>query len=299
MKKGKDLEITAEDMDIFDAFQADNPHLFNDANRDYSDVITKMKKMMPSDLDLLSAKTDPMPYMRKKVQPQTAQHRANERAAWAAAAQVEVKTPLTYKGARDTIAHMIQNYCQNNDLAKFDYDQYNICAIQNVMRYFLHDVNGKYKSKKGLWIYGTMGSGKTLLADLFSAFTRHFNLPKKFQVISAEQVADQVRTEKSLNSIGKYFQNINYCFDDVGQERVAKIYKEEEDVMQKIILKAYREKKTLIVTSNLAPKNVAEALKGSGIYSIESRYEDERTVDRIYEMFNFVPLLGSNKRRIV
>ncbi len=120
---------------------------------------------------------------------------------------------------------------------------------------------------------------------------------------SMEGIRKKIKTDKSIECLSK-FESGTHGFDDVGQEKEINVYGDKENIFQNILETQYRnwedDSQIMVVTSNLLPKKVAEALKESGseaIYDIDSKY-DERTADRINQMFNFIPLMGQNKRRL-
>lgn len=300
----KELKLTEKDKKAFQEFKDANPDLFTDQMKDYSKQVEKMRREDPADTDILKGKNMPTPFTseytaHKKVTRQMPPEQVKKlNKYWEEVANPPEHKALTYKSARETINQMVRTYAAKEDV-NMQFDDRNKNVVDQLLRFFLNDINGPLKVKKSIWLYGQLGTGKTFIARLFSAFTRKFGLPKRFEVVSAEEIAEQVKQDKHLKSLTQYTSK-PYCIDDAGQEGIVSIYKEKVDVIERIIRRAYRDKKTLIITSNLAPTEVAEQLKKAGIriYSIESRYQDERTIDRIYEMFNFVPLLGANKRRL-
>lgn len=307
----KDLKLTDDDKRNFEQFQAQNPELFADHAPDYSKQVTELKKKNRADSDILAGKKMPQKANKRNTPNRSMtpdQHQKIKNYWDKVTGSGPLKNPMTFDTATKIIDQMIATF-ETKEQTKFHYDEYNKKVIHDLTRYFMNDHQGPLSTRKSIWLYGQMGTGKTLMARLFSDFTRAFNLHKKFHVVSAEDLAEQVKEDKSLKSLSTYTNQI-HCIDDAGQEGVVKIYGEKVDIIERIIKKAYFDKKTLIITSNLAPSSVAKAINDAlqaqnpekmikKVYSIESRYRDERTVDRIYEMFNFVPLFGANKRRLL
>lgn len=302
----KKPEITQEDLDTFDQFKQDNPLLFSDST-DYSKQIAKLKKDSPSDRDILSGKKLQDFYSRsyqRGGKEMSAEQAQNSKDYYQKVVQPGTKKPLTTEDAIKIIKTMVSTY-EKNEQTTYQWDDSNKKVIWDLLRYFMNDHLGPLSTRKWIWLYGEMGRGKSFIANLFSDFTRAYGIKKRFEVVAAEDLAEQVKREKSIDSLNKYVDTI--CIDDAGQEDAVKVYGEKIDVIEHILRKAYNKyhrsrdnKPTIIITSNLAPDAMARKMREAQmrIYSIESRYKDERTIDRIYEMFNFVPLLGKNKRSL-
>lgn len=172
----------------------------------------------------------------------------------------------------------------------FVIDDRNKAIVQAMFLYFLNQP-GSLDRRKGLWIAGPVGTGKSTLMYIFSKFMQILQFGFKVYICS------QVATEFSLTGgLDKYLLNSNgyirgpaeMCFDELGREPIpAKYYGTELNVMQHILhirysywqlygLKTY-------ITTNFFPDDV------------QNKY-GEYIRDRRAEMFNLIELSGESRR---
>lgn len=164
---------------------------------------------------------------------------------------------------------------------------------------------GRYDQEKGLWIWGTVGSGKTKLLEVIRNFCYEVQRPRCyrsfyrlteidgryprrywFAITSMSKVVSEY-VRYGYDTLEKYVREPRHCFDDVGREPMsASYYNNTINVFRYIIEQRYmyRVGDFTHVTSNLSPD------------AIEKVYGDF-IADRCYEMFNFVDLSGSSWRQ--
>lgn len=172
-------------------------------------------------------------------------------------------------------------------------------VIKNLALYFAK-ADGPLNLKKGVFLYGPVGTGKTTMMTAFSTWKHtvdKFTLcnTKDIQWGFAEQGFGIVQkySAKSYrwnNGIFKDSQPLIYCFDDFGNEGKTKHFGNECLVMEEILEYRYREfqingMKTH-VTSNF----------GKDWDFLEKEY-GTRIRSRSREMFNFVELNMEDNRK--
>jgi DNA replication protein DnaC len=185
--------------------------------------------------------------------------------------------------------------CQEKAAAlnfEFVVDETNRALLSNLTKYFANDDTGEYDLRKGLFLSGDVGLGKTFLMSIFQDFAKSTE-KKMFKVFPCIEVFDNVSIAKSkdndpLRNIFKYYKG-NICFDDLGQEPTSlKSYGNEVFVMEKILTERYKKfingHCITHITSNLTASELKER------YGI-------RVFDRCKEMFEFIHFSGVSKRK--
>lgn len=172
----------------------------------------------------------------------------------------------------------------------FQIDDRNRDLVNDLFLYF-HFQKGRLDLRKGLWLEGPVGTGKSTLMQVFSQYLK--SLQMGFRVY----ICSQVTTDYSLTGdLSRYLDNAGWsssgpvpmCFDELGREPLpAKYYGTELNVMQHILHIRYSYWQTTglrtFVTTN-ANGNDIERLYGDFIR------------DRRKEMFNIIPVTGDSRR---
>ena len=172
----------------------------------------------------------------------------------------------------------------------FQIDDRNKDLVNDLFLYF-HFQEGRLDLRKGLWLEGPVGTGKSTLMQVFSQYLK--SLQMGFRVY----ICSQVTTDYSLTGdLSRYLNNAGWsssgpvpmCFDELGREPLpAKYYGTELNVMQHILHIRYSYWQIAglrtFVTTN-ANGNDIERLYGDFIR------------DRRKEMFNIIPVTGDSRR---
>lgn len=155
---------------------------------------------------------------------------------------------------------------------------------------------GKYDSSKGLWIWGSVGSGKSTLIQVIKQFCyevrpetalgdgRH-ELPYCLIVRSANDIVEEF-VKSGYEGLDYFKKATRLCIDDLGTEnRFVNHYGSTCNVIGQLLMYRYdrRHNCETYATSNISPPQIA------AIY-------DERVFDRCGEMFNFVRFDGYTHR---
>ena len=157
-------------------------------------------------------------------------------------------------------------------------------VVQTVRR-FTHDIDRNLDEGRGIWFMGDVGTGKTTLAMLVSKAALAagrtaaiYSLPRLLNV-----VRDAIGSEEGKLELLDRLATVDLLhLDDVGAESSSDWVLEQ---LYSIVNTRYEEERSLVVTTNLEPDELAEQI-GS------------RTVSRIIEICGDpLPLYGADRRR--
>lgn len=172
----------------------------------------------------------------------------------------------------------------------FVVDETNREVISGLFNYFMK-VPGPLDCRKGLWLEGPVGTGKSTLMQVFSAYMRHLN--RGFKVFICGHITSAFALDGQLdlfleNTKGFVPGPVDICFDELGREPVpAAHYGTKMNVMQHILHVRYsywqsRGVRTFVTTNTTAG-------------DIGRLYGDYIR-DRRKEMFNILVLRGDSRR---
>lgn len=152
--------------------------------------------------------------------------------------------------------------------------------------------NPGFDLNKGLFIYGKIGTGKSILFNSLELIFKKMDFfYHKFERISCKKIVLQVDEVQKLSAINPYLKR-QWMFDDLGHEKnMLKLWGNNVNVMEEIMTERYNQfidhgTKTH-VTSNLAIADPDE---------ITLMYGD-RVRDRFNQMFNFIYMGGESLRK--
>lgn len=186
-----------------------------------------------------------------------------------------------------------------NENRKFIIDDNNKAFFDIICRYFANDYsfeemveNGEIR--KGLLLYGPCGTGKSSIFDIIQNISKKNNLVQLwFTNISVHQVVNEFNKENKQNklvgaeSVVEKYSYGKVHFDDLGTEKEVQAWGIKENLFDRILqirYNSFKEKGTkTFVTTNLSIKE------------LESKY-CKQVKDRLYQMFNFIPLDGISRR---
>lgn len=163
--------------------------------------------------------------------------------------------PLDLSAVAQHFGKMAANAAKRHGAASFDIDEENTEAINALLLYFANSPKfEKLESihrpslNKGIALFGNVGSGKSLLMEVFS-LCRYPN--RHYSIISARKLVDMYDREgpagirtygqraSKIPECGGQRININTCIDDIGTETLGKWYGKTENVIENIMLDRY------------------------------------------------------------
>lgn len=179
---------------------------------------------------------------------------------------------------------------RNSTKGVFSVDCRNKKLVGDLFNYFL-GLPGELDTSKGLWLEGTVGTGKSMLMYVFSEFLKSMQIGFQVHICSSITTAYALtgNLDRYLTNEGGYTPGpVPMCFDELGREPIpASYYGQKLNVMQHILHVRYSlwqrfGLKTFVTTNCQASE-------------IENLYGDYIR-DRRYEMFNIVPVIGESRR---
>jgi DNA replication protein DnaC len=157
-----------------------------------------------------------------------------------------------------------------------------------VVRRFVRDIDANLDAGRGLWFYGSVGTGKTTLAMLVSRSA--LDAGRSVAIYSLPRLLAEIRATFETDSEGSYVGFLDRLaavdllhVDDVGAERTSDWVLEQ---LYAIVNARYEDERSVIITTNLERDALVEQIR-------------ERTVSRLEEMCTLVPLYGEDARRFV
>lgn len=88
--------------------------------------------------------------------------------------------------------------------------------LQNIVRYFINDPASQYPLSKGLFLYGSPGTGKTEIMRAMSRFCADNDLSKAFVFCSLSHIHIEAKANKKYDPVTPNVQQ-QRCFDEFGR----------------------------------------------------------------------------------
>jgi DNA replication protein DnaC len=158
--------------------------------------------------------------------------------------------------------------------------------VVRVVRRFAHTIDEQLDTGRGLWLMGSVGTGKTTLAMLVSRAA--LDAGRSVAIYSLPRLLAEIRTTFDESSEHSYIELLGRLaavdllhIDDVGAERTSPWVLEQ---LYSLINSRYETERSLLITTNIAPEDLPEQI-------------GERTVSRLTEMCEQIPLHGHDLRK--
>ncbi len=161
-------------------------------------------------------------------------------------------------------------------------DRSRVAAVKT----FVNRIDERLDAGRGLWLFGSVGTGKTTLAMLVSKHA--IEAGRSVAIYSLPRLLAQIRTTFDDDRSNSYVGLLDRLtavdllhVDDVGAEKTSPWVLEQ---LYAIVNARYEEQRSVMITTNLQRDELAEQI-------------NERTVSRLEEMCELLPLYGPDARR--
>lgn len=217
-------------------------------------------------------------------------------------AQLEIES--VFQAHAQTLLWIANNVVLAHQRRKFVVDDNN----RDILRFLLYYFNGcqkaeevfpnrGYKLHKHIMLMGEVGTGKTLLMQIFSEYLHYTNNPRAFYNLSVTQMVNYYTLHNNLDRYTYYEEEnrgfqctpVNICLNDIGTDSIT-FFGMDTKLLTNQFLHARNEiwvhyHKYAHVTTNLTMEQLKEEYKdGFG-----------RLVDR-FKTYNIVPVGGKSRR---
>ncbi|WP_271784190.1 hypothetical protein [Aquimarina algiphila] len=186
---------------------------------------------------------------------------------------------------------------------RFVVDDDNRIILDIICRYFANDPsfeeiveNGELR--KGLMLISNCGTGKSSIFDIIQHIGRKYNIPQLwFGHVSSHTVATEFTKQNKISSgesVIDYYTKGKVCFDDLGSENMVNDYGIKKELMREVLELRYNRFKTLGTKTFCSTNHTIDELVAK--YDKGSKPGHKRIEDRIYGMFNILPMYGKCRR---
>jgi DNA replication protein DnaC len=158
-------------------------------------------------------------------------------------------------------------------------------GVVRAVRGYVEDVDANLDAGRGLWLMGDVGTGKTTLAMLISKAT--LEAGRAVAIYSLPRLLAELRKTFDEDSDRSFLELLDRLaavdllhVDDLGAERTSPWVIEQ---LYSIVNSRYEERRSMVVTTNLQREELVEQI-------------GERTVSRLTEMCDELPLFGHDRR---
>lgn len=157
----------------------------------------------------------------------------------------------------------------------------------DLVRRFVRHLGDRLAEGRGLWFQGGPGTGKTTLAMLVSRSA--LDEGRTVAIYSLPRLLAEIRETFDDDRAGAYTDLLDRLaavdllhLDDVGAEKTSPWVLEQ---LYALINARYEDERSVLITTNLTQEELAEQIGA-------------RTVSRLEEMCDIVPMMGRDRRRV-
>lgn len=158
--------------------------------------------------------------------------------------------------------------------------------VTTAVKRYVSRIDEQLDAGRGLWFFGSVGTGKTTLAMLVSKHAMQAG--RSVAIYSLPRLLAQIRTTFDDDRSNTYVELLDRLtavdllhIDDVGAEKTSPWVLEQ---LYAIVNARYEDERSIVITTNLERDALAEQI-------------NERTVSRLEEMCEILPLWGDDARQ--
>jgi DNA replication protein DnaC len=160
--------------------------------------------------------------------------------------------------------------------------------VVRTIRAYVRHVDANLDEGRGLWLFGEVGTGKTTLAMLVAKAA--LDAGRSVAIYSMPRLLNEIRRTYDESSDSSYLQLLDRLavvdllhVDDVGAERSSPWVLEQ---LYAIVNARYEAQRSMTITTNLGLDELIEQI-------------GERTVSRLKEMCEAIPIHGEDRRPVL
>ncbi len=159
-------------------------------------------------------------------------------------------------------------------------------TVVRAVRAWVEDLDSNLEAGRGLWLMGDTGTGKTTLAMLVSKMALQDN--RSVAIYSLPKLLARIRrtydSEPGGDSYLSFFERLTSVdllhIDDLGAEKRSDWVLEQ---LYALVNERYEAQRSMVVTTNLNERDLEEQIGA-------------RTVSRLVEICELIPIFGSDRR---
>jgi DNA replication protein DnaC len=175
----------------------------------------------------------------------------------------------------------------------FILDSENKSIFENAIKYFAADPSSEFNLKKGIYLYGKIGSGKTLFFKIMAELNRATETGNLFKTITVSNIVDGF-SKSGFESLKDFNSDAwgrvpHILLDDLGQSATSvKHFGSTTDIVSEFIQRRY-----YCFTENFKLTHISTNMEPG---EIKNEY-GEFVSSRMREMFNIILYPGTDKRK--
>lgn len=220
----------------------------------------------------------------------------------------DLSNPEVFRAHSELLKYIANTVCLAPQHRKFEIDDNNREVLRFLLYYFNNCqlaetvfTNKHYKLHNNLLIMGNVGTGKTMLMQIFSEYLRATNNPNYFENVSVTQMTNYFTMHNNIdrytyneeNSTGFRPQPVNICLNDIGVEN-RPFYGIDTRTIVEDFLHARNEIWTM---SAVDGRKFAHLTTNLNLQKLKETFTDDfgRLVDR-FKTYNIIVLKGESRR---
>jgi DNA replication protein DnaC len=161
-------------------------------------------------------------------------------------------------------------------------------AVVRPIRAFTRSLDDNLDRGRGIWLFGDVGTGKTTLAMVVAKAALESG--RSVAIYSLPRLLNEIRRTYDESSDSSYVQLLDRLadvdllhVDDLGAEKSSPWVLEQ---LYAIVNARYEGEKSMVITTNLDREQLVDQIT-------------ERTVSRLEEMCDVIPVFGADHRQVV